>query len=59
MFNFCYGDPIFKVMDTEVVCPENYGAIATAMGVARQPLDRADAMANNARDCAAAKPRRT
>jgi len=49
MLNFYYGDPIFKVMDTEVVCPENYDAIAAVMLVAQQYLDRADAMANNAR----------
>ncbi len=43
MLNFYYGDPILKAMDIEVVYPENYGAIAAAMGVAQQYLDRADA----------------
>jgi len=43
MLNFHCGDPISKAMDTEVVCPENYGAIAAAMGVAQQYFDRADA----------------
>jgi hypothetical protein len=43
MLNFCYGDPILKAVDIEVVRPENYGTIAAAMGVAQQYLDRADA----------------
>ena len=43
MVNLHYGDPILKAMDIEVVCPENYGAMATVTGVAQQYLDRADA----------------
>jgi len=56
MLNFHYGDPILKAMDMEAVCPGNYGAIAAAMGVARQYLDRADAMANNPRFCSVPSP---
>jgi len=41
MLNFYYGDPILKAMDIEVVYPENYGALAAAVGVAQQYLDRA------------------
>lgn len=43
MLNFCYGDPVLKAMDIEVVYPENYGAALAAAGVAREYLDRADA----------------
>jgi benzoyl-CoA reductase subunit B len=43
MLNWYHGDPILKAMDVEVVYPENYGAIAAALGVAQQYLDRSDA----------------
>lgn len=43
MLTFCYGDPILKAMDIEVVYPENYGAALAAAGVAREYLDRSDA----------------
>ena len=42
MVNLRYGDQLLEAMDIEVVCPENHGAIATAMRVAQQYLDRAD-----------------
>ncbi len=41
MLNFYYGDPILKAMDVEVVYPENYGAVAAALGVAQQYLEQA------------------
>ena len=41
MLNFYYGDPIMKAMDVEVVYPENYGAVAAALGVAQQYLEQA------------------
>jgi benzoyl-CoA reductase/2-hydroxyglutaryl-CoA dehydratase subunit BcrC/BadD/HgdB len=41
MLNFYYGDPILKAMDVEMVYPENYGAVAAAMGVAQQYLEQA------------------
>jgi benzoyl-CoA reductase/2-hydroxyglutaryl-CoA dehydratase subunit BcrC/BadD/HgdB len=41
MLNFYYGDPILKAMDIEAVYPENYGAVAAALGVAQQYLEQA------------------